>query len=162
METDYTAQEHAELLRAKAKGPRIADQEEHRLIAARKRRFTERGNAEVARFREEHWPAIRDRAAAESAKYAAYRADVLKLEDALQRIRGLAERTVKAPALLDALERAAFPVRGWRSTRRGSRKPLTPRSCCARSSCCTPRSRCARRRRRRASARTVRGLRDRP
>jgi hypothetical protein len=112
IETDYTAQEHAELLRAKAKGPRIADQEEHRLIAARKRRFTERGNAEVARFREEDWPAIRDSAAAESEKYAAYRADVLKLEDAIQRFRKLAERTAKAPALLDALERAAFPVRG--------------------------------------------------
>jgi hypothetical protein len=112
VETDFTAQEHAELVRAKAKGPRAADQEEHRLIAARKRRFTERGNAEVARFREERWPAIRDRAAAESEKYAAYRTDVLKLEEALQRIRGLAERTAKAPALLDALERAAIPVRG--------------------------------------------------
>jgi hypothetical protein len=112
LETDFTAQEHADLLRAKTKGPRVADQEEHRLIAARKRRFTERGNAEVARFREERWPAIRDRAAAECEKYAAYRAEVLKLEDALQRIRGLTERTVKAPALLDALERAAFPVRG--------------------------------------------------
>jgi hypothetical protein len=112
VETDYTAQEHTELLRAKTKGPRFADQEEHRLTALRKKRFTERGNAEVARFREERWPAIRDRAAAESAKYAAYRAEVLKLEDALQRIRGLTERTVKAPALLDALERAAFPVRG--------------------------------------------------
>jgi len=112
VETDYTAQEHAELLRAKAKGPRVADQEEHRLIAARKRRFTERGNAEVARFREERWPAIRDRASAEWEKYAAYRGEVLKLEDALQRIRALTERSVKAPALLDALERAAFPVRG--------------------------------------------------
>ncbi|HEV2741146.1 MAG TPA: hypothetical protein VGU66_21480 [Candidatus Elarobacter sp.] len=112
VETDYTAHEHADLLRAKTKGARFADQEEHRLIAARKRRFTEHGNAEVARFREERWPAIRDRAAAEWEKYAAYRADVLKLEDALQRIRGLTERTVKAPALLDALERAAFPVRG--------------------------------------------------
>jgi hypothetical protein len=112
VETDYTAQEHADLLRAKTKGPRIADQEEHRLAAARKRRFTERGNAEVARFREENWPAIRDRAAAECERYAAYRAEVLKLEDALQRIRGLTERAVKAPALLDALERAAFPVRG--------------------------------------------------
>jgi hypothetical protein len=112
METDYTAQEHTDLVRAKTKGPRFADAEERRLIAARKRRFTERGNAEVARFREERWPAIRDRAAAEWDKYAAYRADVLKLEDALQRIRGLTERAVKAPALLDALERAAFPVRG--------------------------------------------------
>jgi hypothetical protein len=112
VETDFTAQEHTELLRAKTKGPRIADQEEHRLIALRKKRFSERGNAEVARFREERWPAIRDRATAECEKYAAYRAEVLKLEDALQRIRGLTERTVKAPALLDALERAAFPVRG--------------------------------------------------
>jgi hypothetical protein len=112
VETDFTAQEHAELLRAKAKGPRFADQEEHRLIALRKRRFTERGNAEVARFRAEGWPAIRDRATAESAKYAAYRTEVLKLEDALQRIRGLTERALKAPALLEALERAAFPVRG--------------------------------------------------
>jgi hypothetical protein len=112
METDFTAQEHADLLRAKTKGPRIADQEEHRLVAARKRRFTERGNAEVARFREERWPAIRDRAAAEWEKYTAYRAEVVKLEDALSRIRGLTDRTVKAPALLDALERAAFPVRG--------------------------------------------------
>jgi hypothetical protein len=112
VETDYTVQEHTELLRAKTKGPRFADQEEHRLIAARKRRFTERGNAEVARFREERWPAIRDRATAEYEKYAAYRAEVLKLEDALHRIRKLTDRTVKAPALLDALERAAFPVRG--------------------------------------------------
>jgi hypothetical protein len=112
METDYTPQEHTDLVRAKTKGPRFGDAEEHRLIAARKRRFTERGNAEVARFREERWPAIRDRATAEWEKYAAYHADVLKLEDALQRIRGLTERTVKAPALLDALERAAFPVRG--------------------------------------------------
>lgn len=112
VETDFTAQEHTELLRAKTKGPRIADQEEHRLTALRKKRFAERGNAEVARFREERWPAIRDRAAAECEKYAAYRAEVLKLEDALQRIRGLADRAVKAPALLDKLERAAFPVRG--------------------------------------------------
>jgi hypothetical protein len=112
VESDYTAQEHADLLRAKAKGPRFGDQEEHRLIAVRKRRFAERGNAEVARFREERWPAIRDRAAAESEKYAAYRAEVLKLEGALQRIRALTERAVKAPVLLDALERAAFPVRG--------------------------------------------------
>jgi hypothetical protein len=112
VETDYTAQEHADLLRAKTKGPRFGDQEEHRLIAARKRRFTERGNAEVARFRQERWPAIRDRAAAEWEKYAAYRTEVVKLEDALQRIRSLAERTARAPALLDALERAAFPVRG--------------------------------------------------
>jgi hypothetical protein len=112
VETDYTAQEHSDLLRAKAKGPRFGDQEEHRLIAARKRRFTERGNAEVARFREERWPAIRDAAAAEWEKYDGYRTEVVKLEDALQRIRSLTERTVKAPALLDALERAAFPVRG--------------------------------------------------
>jgi len=112
VETDYTAQEHTELLRAKTKGPRIADQEENRLIAARRKRFTERGNAEVARFRADDWPAIRDRAAAECEKYAAYRAEVLKLEDALQRVRGLAERTAKAPAMLAALERAAFPVRG--------------------------------------------------
>jgi hypothetical protein len=112
VETDFTAQEHAELLRAKAKGPRFADQEEHRLIAARKRRFTERGNAEVVRFRDERWPTIRDRAAAESAKYAAYRTEVVKLEDALQRLRALADRAVKAPVLLDALERASFPVRG--------------------------------------------------
>jgi hypothetical protein len=112
VETDYTAQEHAELLRAKAKGPRFADQEERRLIAERKRRFTERGNAEVARFRDEDWPAIRDHATAEWEKYSAYRGEVVKLEDALQRIRALTERTVRAPALLDALERAAFPVRG--------------------------------------------------
>jgi hypothetical protein len=112
VETDFTAQEHTELLRAKTKGPRVADQEEHRLVAARKQRFTERGNAEVARFREERWPAIRDRATAECEKYAAYRAEVLKLEDALQRIRGLTDRCVKAAAMLDALERAALPVRG--------------------------------------------------
>ncbi len=111
-ETDFTAQEHSGLVRAKTKGPRFADQEEHRLVAARKLRFTERGNAEVKRFREEDWPAIRDRAAAEGAKYAAYRAEVLKLEDALQRIRGLSERSAKAPAMLDALERATLPVRG--------------------------------------------------
>ncbi len=112
VETDYTAQEHTELLRAKAKGARFADEAEHRLVVARKRRFTERGNAEVARFREEEWPAIRDRAAAEFDKYSAYRSEVVKLEDALTRIRGLTERAVRAPALLDALERAAFPVRG--------------------------------------------------
>ena len=55
---------------------------------------------------------MRDRAAAEFEKYTRYRGEVVKLEDALTRIRGLTERAARAPGLLDALERAAFPVRG--------------------------------------------------
>lgn len=111
MQTDYTPQEHAALARARAKGARSADEEERRLSAVRKRRFTERVNEEVARFREDRWPEIRDRAAAEAKKYAEYRTEVVRLEDAMQRIRMLGERAQKAGGRLDALARSGFRVR---------------------------------------------------
>ena len=110
LETDYTPQERAALSRARAKGPRFAE-EENRLVAARRKRFTERGNAEVTRFREERWPEIRDAAIAETRKYLEYRAEVVRLEDALQRIRALGERAKKAIEMLDAIARAEFCVR---------------------------------------------------
>lgn len=110
LETDYSAQERAALSRARAKGPRFAE-EENRLVAARRKRFTERGNAEVARFREERWPEIRDAAIAETRKYAEYRAEVVRLEETLQRLRALGERAKKALVMLDAIERAGFSVR---------------------------------------------------
>jgi hypothetical protein len=110
--TDYTPQEHAALARARAKGPRVADEEEHKLIAARKRRFTERGNEEIARFREGAWPPLRDRVAEERRKYEDYRTEVVRLEDTLQRMRAFGERAAKAVLMLDEIERAAFRVRG--------------------------------------------------
>ena len=111
MQTEYTSQEHASLARARAKGARVFDEEQNRILAARKRRFAELANAEVARFREEQWPAIRDRALAENRKYVDYRTEVVRLEEAMQRIRGLTDRAAKATRMLDALERADFRVR---------------------------------------------------
>lgn len=108
--TEYTPQEHAALARARAKGARSADEEEKKIIAARKRRFTERGNEEIARFRETQWPAIRDAAQAELKKYADYRTEVVRLEDALNRIRSFATRAKNATAALDRLEQSGFPV----------------------------------------------------
>jgi hypothetical protein len=110
LETEYTPQEHTALARARAKGARSADEEERRIIAARKRRFSERGAEAIAQFREERWPAIRDRAAAEIKKYTDYHTEVLRLEDALQRIRGLSTRAKNAGGALDRLEKAGFRV----------------------------------------------------
>ena len=112
LETEYTPEEHTALARARAKGARSADEEERKVVAARKRRFSERGAEAVARFREERWPAIRDRAAAEIQKYADYHAEVVKLEDALQRIRSLSGRAKNAGGALDRLEKAGFRVGG--------------------------------------------------
>jgi hypothetical protein len=112
LETEYTPQEHTALARARAKGARTADEEEHKIVAARKRRFAERGSQEVARFKEERWPAIRDAAAAEVRKYVDYRTEVVRLEDALQRIRTLWTRATNVTAALDRIEREGFRVRG--------------------------------------------------
>ncbi len=70
LETEYTPEEHAAMARARAKGPRSADEEERRLVALRRRRLRERSSAEVAAFRAERWPALRDAALAETARYA--------------------------------------------------------------------------------------------
>ncbi|HEX3464580.1 MAG TPA: hypothetical protein VHS78_11080 [Candidatus Elarobacter sp.] len=112
--TEYTPEEHAALARARAKGARTADEEERKIIAARKRRFTERGNEEIARFRETQWPAMRDAALAELKKYADYRTEVVRLEDALNRIRAFATRAKNAAAALDRLERSGFRVHAMR------------------------------------------------
>jgi hypothetical protein len=112
METEYTPQEHVALARARAKGARTADEEERKIIAARKRRFAERGNEEIAKFREGAWPAIRDKAAAELRKYADYRTEVVRLEDALQRIRTLSTRANNITTALDRIEREGFRLRG--------------------------------------------------
>ncbi len=111
LQTELTPQEQAALSRARAKGARSADEEERRLTTIRKRRFSERANEEVTRFREERWPEIRDRALAETKKYAEYRTEVVRLEDAMQRIRTLAERAAKTGSRLGALERSGFRVR---------------------------------------------------
>ena len=110
LETEYTPQEHTALARARAKGARSADEEERRIVAARKRRYSERGAEAIARFREDKWPAIRERAEAELKKYADYHAEVVRLEDALQRIRTLSGRAKNAEAALDRLEKAGFRV----------------------------------------------------
>jgi hypothetical protein len=111
LQTEYTPQEHTALARARSKGARALDEEQNRIQAARKRRFSELANAEVARFRDEQWPAIRDRALAENRKYVEYRTEVVRLEEAMQRIRALTDRATKAARMLDALERAEFRVR---------------------------------------------------
>ncbi len=110
LETELTPKEHAVLARARAKGSRSADEEERRIVGARKKRFSDRAAVEVAAFREERWPAIRDKAMTETRRYVDYRSEVVRLEDALQRIRALTERAVKAVAMLDALEKAGFRV----------------------------------------------------
>jgi len=113
LETEYTPQEHAALGRARAKGARTADEEERKIVAARKRRFAERGNEEIARFRDGAWPEIRDKAAAELRKYVDYRTEVVRLEDALQRIRTMASRATNVTTALDRIEREGFRVRGF-------------------------------------------------
>ena len=79
-------------------------------VAAIRKRFPDRVNAEVARLRHERWPAIRDAVAAEARRYAEYRTEVVRLEDALHGIRALSERAAKAPIMLDALERSGFHI----------------------------------------------------
>ena len=110
LETEFTPKEHAGLSRARAKGARSGDEEEHRIVAARKKRFTERAAVEVAAFRTERWPAIRERATAEVTRYVEYRTEVVRLEDALQRIRALSDRAQKATAMLDALDATHFRI----------------------------------------------------
>lgn len=112
LETEFTPKEHAVLARARAKGARSADEEERRVQAARKKRFSERAAIEVATFRDERWPAIRESALGEMRRYVDYRTEVVRLEDALQRIRALADRAGKAGAMLDAVAHAAFRVTG--------------------------------------------------
>ncbi len=111
VETGYTAQEHRSLARARAKGVRTGDEEEHRIVMARRLRYTEKRASEVARFRSDEWPAVRERVAAVRVRYEAYRDEIVGLEDALQRVHATAERARRAAALLDDLERAEFPVR---------------------------------------------------
>ena len=111
VETDYTAEEHKAIQKARARGPRVADEEERRIAAARRKRFTEKGNEAIAHFKEERWPAIRDAAAAELRKYEEYRTEVVRLEDGMTRLRALNERAMKAYRMLDAIEAANFGVR---------------------------------------------------
>lgn len=109
--TEYTPEEHRSLKRARAKGVRSGDEEEHRIVMARRLRYTEQRAAELARFRAGEWPPIRDRVAAARTTYERYRDEVIRLEDALQRLRSLTDRATLAMTLLDDLERAEFPVR---------------------------------------------------
>jgi hypothetical protein len=110
LETEFTPKDHAVLARARSKGARTADEEERRIVGARKKRFSDRAAAEVAAFREERWPAIRDKSIAETRRYVDYRTEVVRLEDALQRIRALTDRAAKATGMLDALGKAGFRV----------------------------------------------------
>ena len=112
LQTEYTPQEHAALAKARTRGARSFDEEQSRVHAARKRRYTEAANAEVVRFRENDWPAIRERATAELQKYAEYRTEIVRVEDAMQRIRLLIARTTHAVQMLDAIERTGFRVSG--------------------------------------------------
>lgn len=112
LETDYTAAEREALTRAQAKGPRFGADEEQRIVAARGGRYAARTAEEVARFRNERWPAIAEAAGAEGRKYAEYRSEVVRLEDGLQGIRVLQERVQKAESALDAIARAGFAVEG--------------------------------------------------
>jgi hypothetical protein len=109
-QTEYTAAELSALARARAKGPRGAE-EEQRIVAARRKRAGELLNAEVARFREHDWPALRDGALERARAYAAFHGEVVKLEHALGHLRGYLERTAKAVTMLDAIERVGFDVR---------------------------------------------------
>lgn len=111
VETGYTPQEHRSLAKARAKGVRSGDEEEQRIVIARRARYVEKRTGEVARFRAGEWLPIRDRAAAARAAYDAYREEVIALEDAMQRARATAARAERALKLLDDLERAEFPVR---------------------------------------------------
>ncbi|BDE07612.1 hypothetical protein WPS_28880 [Vulcanimicrobium alpinum] len=109
-ETDYTDKEAASLAKARARGARSADEEERRILAARKKRYTERLNEAVAAFREERWPALREQGLAETQRYSDYRTEMVRLEDALMRLRALSERAVKAMSMLDAIAKAGFRV----------------------------------------------------
>lgn len=109
--TEFTAEEQRALTRARAKGARSGDSEEHRIVMARRQRFAERRDAELARFRETEWPAVYARVAATRRKYDQYREEVMRLEDALHRLRSLEQRAARAPELLEDLARAEFPVR---------------------------------------------------
>jgi hypothetical protein len=111
LETEFTPEEHAVLARARAKGPRAKDEAEHRLAALRRQRFNERNGAALEAFKTERWPALRDAAAAATARYAEYRAEVLRLEEALGQVRALHERARAALPMLDAIETASFRVR---------------------------------------------------
>ena len=109
--TDYTPQEHRSLAHARSKGARTGDEEEHRIVMARRLRYSERRDAEVAHFRSGEWQAIHDQVAAARSRYEEYRDEAIGLEDALQRLRSLAERAARAMILLDDLEQVEFPVR---------------------------------------------------
>ena len=101
-----------------------------------------------AAFREERWPRDpRRRARPRCSKYVDYRTEVVRLEDALQRLRGARRRARRtSTTALDAHRARRLPrAAGLQLDAPGSTKPSTPRSCCAPSSCCTPRSRSARR-----------------
>lgn len=111
METEYTADEATSLTKARAKGPRFADVEEKRVLAARKERFQQRYNEEVIAFRDGRWLEIKEPAAEALKKYAEFKTEIVRLEDALHRGRLLTERAMKATHLLDAFERAAMSVR---------------------------------------------------
>lgn len=111
LESELTPEEHAALARARAKGPRTRDEVEKHLTALRRRRFSERNAAAVAAFRAGPWPALHDAAAAAVARYAEYRAEVLRLEEGLAQLRGLQERARAALPMLDAVEAAGFRVR---------------------------------------------------
>lgn len=112
METDYTEAEQTTLARTRAKGARNLEEEERKIVAERKRRFTERGSEEIARFRAERWPAIRERAETELKKYADYRTEVVRLEDTLQRIRALSARAEAALKSLAKIEAAELAISG--------------------------------------------------
>ncbi|GAC1559296.1 MAG: hypothetical protein NVS3B10_18040 [Polyangiales bacterium] len=111
LQTEYTPSEHAALAKARAKGSRCFDEEQARVLAARKRRFDELAGIEVARFREGAWPQMRDRAAGEVRRYADYRTEVVRLEDAMHRIRTHTDRATNAAHMLEQLERVDFRVR---------------------------------------------------
>jgi hypothetical protein len=111
--TEYTPQEHRSLARARAKGARAGAEEEHRIVMARRLRYVQHRDAEVERFRAGEWPPVRDRVAAARSSYEAYRDEVIRIEDALQRLRSLTERALRATEQLDDLERAELPVRSF-------------------------------------------------
>jgi hypothetical protein len=107
---EYSAAELSALARARAKGPRGAA-EEQRIVAARRMRAGDLANAEIARFRERDWPALRDGALERARAYAEYHDEVVKLEHALGHLRAMLERAGRAMTMVDAIERAEFDVR---------------------------------------------------
>ena len=110
MQTDYTTEEHALIAKARARGPRFADEEQKRIVAARRKRFSEKGAEAVATFRAEQWPAIRDAAAAEWKRYADYRTEVVRLEDAMQHMRWMHDRAEVCEKALEKIEQAEIRV----------------------------------------------------